>query len=75
MGNPKEYTMNDLAKKILKITKSQSKIVYEKLPKDDPLKRKPDIKKAKTILKWAPKTTLDEGLLKIIEFYKTQIKI
>jgi len=75
LGNPKEYTMNDLAKKILKITKSQSKIVYEKLPKDDPLKRKPDIKKAKTILKWAPKTTLDEGLLKIIEFYKTQIKI
>ena len=71
LGNPDEIMIEKLAKKIIKITKSKSKIINLKLPKDDPLKRKPNIKKANKLLKWKPTTSLDEGLKKTIDYFKS----
>jgi UDP-glucuronate decarboxylase len=71
LGNPGEFTMNELAKKVLKILKSNSKIVYKELPQDDPLQRKPDITLAKKVLNWEPKINLDEGLSRTIKYFKT----
>lgn len=70
LGNPEEYTMIDLAKKIEKLTGTASQIEFRELPKDDPTQRKPDIAKAKKLLGWEPKVTVDEGLRQTIEFYK-----
>lgn len=71
LGNPEEYTMLELAKKILKLTGSKSKMVFNPLPKDDPTKRCPDITKAKQVLGWSPKVSVTEGLKKTIQYYKT----
>jgi nucleoside-diphosphate-sugar epimerase len=71
IGNPEEYTMIDLANKIKTMTGSKSEIVYAELPKDDPTHRKPDITKAQTLLGWKPVVTVDEGLKKTIEYYKS----
>ena len=73
VGNPGEFTMLQLAEKIIKFTGSKSKIVFEPLPADDPMQRKPDITLAKEKLNWEPKIKLDEGLNKTIEFFKTFI--
>ena len=73
IGNPNEITMNELAKKILKLTKSDSKITYEDLPKDDPKQRNPDISLAKKILNWEPKIELKKGLTKTIIDFKKRI--
>jgi UDP-glucuronate decarboxylase len=70
LGNPDEFTIMDLAQKILKITGSQSKIVFKPLPQDDPLHRRPDIKLAGKRLGWEPKTSLEHGLTKTIEYFK-----
>lgn len=71
IGNPVEFTMIELAKKILKLTKSNSKLVFQALPKDDPLQRKPDISLAKKKLNnWEPKVNLDEGLKRTIAYFK-----
>ena len=70
IGNPDEQTILDIAKKILYLTKSNSKIIYRNLPSDDPLKRKPDIKKAKHLLNWEPKISLIEGVSKTIDYFK-----
>ncbi|MEK7189429.1 MAG: UDP-glucuronic acid decarboxylase family protein [Patescibacteria group bacterium] len=69
LGNPSEFTMKELAKKILKLTSSKSKIVYKKLPEDDPRQRKPDISLAKKILSWSPKVKLENGLPKTINYF------
>lgn len=69
LGNPEEYKIIDLAKKIKEMTNSKSKIVFRPLPKDDPMQRKPDITKAKEILNWEPKIKEDMGLEKMISFY------
>lgn len=69
LGNPKEFTVLKLAKLVLKITKSKSKIVFLPLPKDDPKQRKPDISLAKEKLKWKPKVKLEEGLRKTIRYF------
>jgi dTDP-glucose 4,6-dehydratase len=71
LGNPQEYTIMEFARKIIDLTALKSKIVYKALPKDDPTKRKPDISKAKKILGWEPKVSVDEGLKKTIEYYKS----
>jgi nucleoside-diphosphate-sugar epimerase len=63
----------DLAKIILKLTGSKAKIKFFPLPEDDPKKRRPDITKAKKILKWQPKISLEGGLKKTIEYFKTKI--
>jgi UDP-glucuronate decarboxylase len=69
IGNPYEITVKELANKILKITKSQSRIIYKDLPLDDPTNRKPDITKAKTILQWEPICDLEKGIMKTIEYF------
>lgn len=71
MGNPGEFTMNQLAHMIIKMTGSKSKIVYHPLPEDDPMRRQPDISKAKSYLNWEPTTPLKEGLSRTIEYFKT----
>lgn len=70
IGNPKEYTILELAKIIKELTNSQSEIIFKDLPKDDPKQRRPDITKAKTILNWQPNTELKEGLQKTIMYFK-----
>jgi nucleoside-diphosphate-sugar epimerase len=69
LGNPEEYKMIDLAEKIKKMTESNSEITFTDLPEDDPSRRCPDISKAKEMLNWEPKISVDEGLQKTIEFY------
>ena len=71
LGNPDEFTILELAKKIVKITNSKSKIVFKPLPQDDPMQRRPDISLAKEKLKWQPTVKLDEGLKKTIEYFDT----
>ena len=73
LGNPNELTINILAQDIIKLTQSQSKIIYNPLPNDDPLKRKPCIKRARELLGWNPKVELNNGLEKTISFFTTAI--
>lgn len=70
IGNPGEFTMLELAKKVISITDSKSKLVYSNLPKDDPTQRKPDITLAQQKLGWEPKIDLDEGLKKTIQWFR-----
>ncbi|HCM81766.1 MAG: NAD-dependent epimerase/dehydratase, dTDP-glucose 4,6-dehydratase [Microgenomates group bacterium GW2011_GWC1_43_11] len=70
LGNPEEYTMIELAKKIQAMTKTTSEIVFNPLPEDDPDRRKPDISKAKTLLGWKPTVSVNDGLKKTIEYYR-----
>lgn len=69
LGNPNERTVLNLAELIIKMTNSSSKIIYKSLPKDDPVRRKPDITLAKEILNWEPKVAIEEGLTKTIEYF------
>lgn len=71
LGNPQEFTIKELAQKIVAKTNSNSKIIYKDLPSDDPTRRKPDITLAKEKLSWRPKVSLDEGLDKTIEYFKS----
>jgi UDP-glucuronate decarboxylase len=73
IGNPGEFTMLELANKVLEMTGSKSKIIHHDLPKDDPKQRKPDITLAKKVLKWEPKINLETGLAKTIEYFRGQI--
>ena len=68
LGNPSEFTIDQLANLVISLTESQSKIVYEDLPSDDPTRRQPDITKAKELLQWYPSTSLEYGLTKTIEY-------
>jgi len=70
IGNPDEFSIKELAEKVIEITGSKSKITFEPLPTDDPTQRKPNISKAKELLKWEPKIKLEEGLVKTIEYFK-----
>ena len=71
LGNPQEYTMLEIAKKVQGMTQTASQIVFTQLPVDDPVKRKPDITKVTKLVGWKPKVGLEEGLKKTIEYYKT----
>jgi len=73
IGNPHEVTIEEIARTIIKLTGSKSAIVYKPLPVDDPKQRKPDITRAKTILKWEPKVQLEEGLLSTVGFFKAKL--
>lgn len=76
IGNPNEFTILELAQKVIKLTGSGSKIIYQPLPTDDPIQRKPDITLAKKELKgWEPNIQLDEGLTKTIQYFKQLLKI
>lgn len=69
IGNPQEITINQLAQTVIELTGSRSKIVYEPLPQDDPLQRRPDITKARALLNWEPSIDLRQGLTKTIEHF------
>lgn len=73
LGNPKEFTMFELAEKVIKLTGTKSTILQKPLPLDDPQQRKPDISQATKMLKWHPTTDLETGLLKTIEYFKNKI--
>jgi len=70
LGNPQEFTILELAKQILALTVSKSKIIFKVLPQDDPRQRQPDIRRAKKILNWRPKIELEEGLKITIDWFK-----
>ncbi len=69
VGNPGEFTIRELAEKVIQLTGSKSKLVFKPLPQDDPRQRKPDITLAKKLLNWEPKVPLEEGLKKTIEYF------
>ncbi len=69
VGNPGEFTIRELAEKVIQLTGSKSKLVFKPLPQDDPRQRKPDITLAKQLLNWEPKVPLEEGLKKTIEYF------
>ncbi len=71
LGNPVEWTILDLAKKVIGLTKSKSEIIYTKMPQDDPERRRPDISLAKEKLGWEPKVDPMDGLKKTIDYFKT----
>ncbi|KOY85718.1 NAD-dependent dehydratase [bacterium 336/3] len=74
VGNPEEITLLEFAEEIQKLTNTNSKIVFEALPKDDPKQRKPDITRAKEILNWEPRFTRSEGLKKTLEYFQNALK-
>ncbi len=76
LGNPNEFTIKELALKVIELTGSKSKIIYLPLPEDDPVQRQPDISLAKEKLNgWEPKIQLEEGLLKTINYFKNILKL
>lgn len=73
IGNPGEFTMLELAEKIINLTNSKSQLIFKPLPGDDPTRRKPDISLAKKELNWEPTINLEEGLKRTIEYFKDNI--
>ena len=70
LGNPGEFTVRELAETIIRLTGSKSKIVCMPLPQDDPVRRKPDISKARELLDWKPKVALEDGLRQTIDYFR-----
>lgn len=75
IGNPNEYTVRQLADEVLRLTGSSSTIEQHPLPTDDPKVRRPDISKARERLQWEPEVSLEEGLLRTIEYFKEQLQV
>jgi len=75
IGNPGEYTMLELAESILRLTRSQSRLVFQPLPLDDPKQRKPEISLAREHLKWEPKVGLEDGLKETIAYFRQTLDI
>ena len=69
LGNPGEFTILELAEKVLSMTGSRSEIIHMPLPSDDPIMRRPDITLAKAVLNWEPRVPLDEGLRKTVDYF------
>jgi UDP-glucuronate decarboxylase len=74
LGNPGEFTIRQLAEKVVELTGAKSEIVYRPLPQDDPMQRQPNIAKAKEILAWEPKIALEQGLQKTIAYFDQLLK-
>ena len=74
IGNPGEFTMLELAEKVIKFTKTSSKIVYKDLPGDDPKQRRPDITQAKQLLGWEPTFDIDEGIKRTIRYFEDSMR-
>ena len=70
LGNPSEFTIRELAEKVVELTGSKSEIVLRPLPNDDPMQRQPNIELAKSTLDWEPKIELDEGLRLAIKYFE-----
>jgi len=75
LGNPQEVSILEVANLIKKLAGSRSRMVFKPLPQDDPVRRKPDISKAKEILRWKPVTPLREGLQATIEYFRKILKV
>jgi dTDP-glucose 4,6-dehydratase len=73
IGNPSEMTVLEFAKEIIRATRSRSKIAFRPLPQDDPRQRRPDITRARKVLRWAPKVPLSEGLGKTIQYFRGKV--
>ena len=74
LGNPSEFTILELAQRVIDLTGSKAKLVFKPLPSDDPIKRKPDITAAADFLGWSPQISLDEGLRKTIPYFQSFIR-
>jgi len=74
IGNPREMTIGEIARTIIRMTGSTSRIVYKPLPVDDPKVRQPDITRARTLLEWEPRVSLEEGLVKTIEYFRAKVR-
>jgi UDP-glucuronate decarboxylase len=74
LGNPVEFTIGELAERVLALTQSKSRIDYRPLPADDPVQRRPDITRANTLLGWSPRIQLDEGLTHTVEYFRQVIE-
>ena len=74
MGNPNEFTIKELAKTVIELTDTKSKLIFKDLPADDPKQRQPDISLAKKHLDWEPKTELREGLAKTVAYFDELLK-
>jgi dTDP-glucose 4,6-dehydratase len=74
LGNPDEITLLELAHRVLRVTGSRSRIVYRPLPEDDPKVRRPDIGKAKRLLGWEPRVSLDEGLQRVLPYFRNKVQ-
>jgi len=70
LGNPGEFSIKELAEKVIALVDTGSKLVYEPLPEDDPTQRQPDIQQAQEVLGWTPNVALDEGLPRTVEFFR-----
>ena len=75
VGNPVEFTILDCAREVLRVTGSKSQLRYQPLPQDDPKQRRPDISKAKALLGWEPKVTLEEGLKLSLDYFKRALEV
>jgi len=73
IGNPHELTIKQIAETIIRMTGSKSQLVYRPLPEDDPKVRRPDITKARTLLGWEPKVSLEDGLTRTIDYFRTKV--
>jgi len=74
IGNPRETTIEEIARTIIRMTGATSTLVYKPLPTDDPKVRQPEITRARTLLKWEPKVALEEGLVKTIDYFRTKVR-
>src|SRR5437867_5255135 len=74
IGNPHELTVLEIARKVLELTGSSSKIAFEQLPEDDPKVRRPDITRAQKLLGWSPQISLDQGLRRTIDYFRTKLQ-
>jgi UDP-glucuronate decarboxylase len=70
LGNPGEFSIAELAKKVIELTNSSSQVIYESLPEDDPMQRKPDISQAQEVLGWGPGVPLEQGLVRTIDYFE-----
>lgn len=74
LGNPVEFTIFELAEKIVALSGSRSEIAFRALPADDPMQRRPDISQAQSVLNWVPKVPLEKGLLNTIIYFEQMIR-
>jgi UDP-glucuronate decarboxylase len=75
LGNPGEFSMLELAEKVIRITKSSSQIIFEPLPEDDPRQRKPDIALANSILGWKPEIAIETGIELTAEYFAKELSV
>lgn len=75
LGNPAEFTVLELAEKVLELTASRGRLAFKALPQDDPKQRKPDIALAPQVLDWRPTVSLDDGLARTVDYFKSTLSL